>query len=66
MSRLSPHGGRRFLLSLGTLLMTGVLTWFGKIDAGAYSTVVLAVVGAYIAGNTYQKTRTSRGESNDV
>lgn len=48
-------GGRRFLLAVATLISDSVLVWFGKIDSGAYSTVVLGVVAVYVAGNVYQK-----------
>lgn len=48
-------GGRRFVLTLGCGIATTVLTWFGRIDGGTYATVIIATVGAYIAGNTAQK-----------
>jgi len=50
-------GGRRFLLTLGCGITTAILCWFGKIDGGVYATVIIATVGAYIAGNTIQKSK---------
>lgn len=50
-------GGRRFLLTLGCGAVTAILCWFGKIDGGVYATVIIATVGAYIAGNTMQKSK---------
>lgn len=54
---LCSFGGRRFLLTLGCGIATSVLLWFGKIDGTVYATVVLGTVGAYIAGNTFQKVK---------
>jgi hypothetical protein len=63
ISLLQQTGGRRFVLTLGCGVATTLLTWFGKIDGATYSLVIIATVGAYIAGNTYQKTRSNGQES---
>ena len=52
---IQSFGGRKFLLSLFSLVSTSVLVWFEHIDAGVYSAVVIATVGAYIVGNVAQK-----------
>jgi hypothetical protein len=54
---LEQLGGRRFLLTLATQVSATALVWFGRISDDVYSVVVLATVGAYIAGNTVQKVK---------
>ena len=48
-------GGRKFAIAFLNVLSSSLLMWFGKIDAGVYSAVMIANVGAFIAGNVYQK-----------
>lgn len=56
---IESTGGRRFLLALGAGVTTTVLQWAGKLDpsGSTYAMVVIATVGSYIGGNTYQKTK---------
>ena len=61
MNPIETLGGRKFVMTLGCGLATTALTWFGKIDGATYSLVIVATVGAYIAGNVAQK----RGGPND-
>lgn len=46
---------RRFVLALGCGMACTGLVWFGKIDDVAFSAIIIATVGAYIGGNTWQK-----------
>ena len=46
---------RKFILAVLSLVSSSALVWFGRIDGGVYSAVVIASVGAYIAGNVAQK-----------
>lgn len=46
---------RKFILAVLSLVSASVLCWFGRVDAGVYSVVVVSTVGAYIAGNVTQK-----------
>lgn len=52
---LDPVGGRRFVLTLISGAGTWLLCLLGKIDGGVYSTVTIATVAAYIAGNVAQR-----------
>ena len=61
---IESAGGRRFLLALSTNLITAVLVLAGKVGDAAYATVIIATVGAYIAGNTVQKIK--GGHADDV
>lgn len=58
MNLIEAIGGRKFVMTLGCGVATTALTWFSKIDGNTYSLVIIATVGAYIAGNVAQK----RGE----
>lgn len=48
-------GLRKFLAALAACLSASVLVGLGKIDPGVYATVMVATVGAYIAGNVLSK-----------
>lgn len=48
-------GGRKFILSVLTLASTTALVWNKHISDGVFSAVIIATVGAYIAGNVAQK-----------
>ena len=48
-------GGRKFMLTVSTQIISSVLVWFGKIDGGVYSAVIISTVAAYIAGNVAQR-----------
>jgi FtsH-binding integral membrane protein len=51
---LTAFGGRRFLLTMGCGIACTALVWFAKIDASTFRDIIIATVGVYIAGNTYQ------------
>jgi len=57
MNTMSKLGGRKFLLCLGCGVVTSVLLWFGKLDGGAYTTIILGTVGAFIVGNVAAQKR---------
>lgn len=49
------YGSRKFILALLALGSGTWLVYAGHISDGVYSSVVIATVGAYIAGNVAQK-----------
>lgn len=52
---LQRFGGRKFVATLVAVSSATSLAALGKIDPGVYSVVMVATVGAYIAGNVVQK-----------
>lgn len=52
---MTRYRSRKFVMSMGVVISASVLVWFGRIDAGVYSAVVIAVVGGYLAANVTQK-----------
>lgn len=51
------YGGRKFIIALLAILCTTLLVAYAKITDGVYSTVLIATIGAYIAGNVTQKSK---------
>ena len=50
-------GGRRFLLTVMTQIVSSWLLWYGKLTSEAYSMIILGTVAVYISGTTYEKTK---------
>lgn len=48
-------GGRKYILTVATHIVSSILLWYGKLDSSAYSMIVLGTVAVYIAGNVHQK-----------
>jgi hypothetical protein len=51
-------GGRRFIMSMLVQLTASLLMWYAKITPETYRDIVIGTSGIFIAGNTFQKTRT--------
>lgn len=51
-------GGRKFNLSLISIVFTTVLCWFGKIEPSVFSFVIVTTITAYTTGNVIQKMKT--------
>ncbi len=52
---IESAGGRRFILALFANIVTAGLVLVDKVSDTVYAAVVIATVGAHIAGNTIQK-----------
>lgn len=57
MKMIEHLGGRKFVATIGCGLATTLLQWHMKLDpaGNTYMLVIVATVGAYIAGNVVQK-----------
>jgi hypothetical protein len=53
-------GGRRFLLTLGCGVACTLLRYTGNLDDGSFTAVVIATVGAYITGGTFEKVKAAK------
>ena len=56
-SLMASSGGRRFTVTILSLVSAHVLAWYGKISGDAYSIVLVGVVAAFITGVTVQKVK---------
>ena len=56
-------GGRRFLLTVGCGIATTALCYFKVIDGAIYRDVIIATVGVFIAGRTYQKSQEIKAQN---
>ena len=55
-------GGRRFILTCTTQVISSWLLWYAKLTPEAYSMIILGTVAAYIAGASYQNVKGKTGE----
>lgn len=49
------YASRKFLIALGTIASASFLAYTHSIESSAYATVLVGVVGAYMAANVVQK-----------
>lgn len=49
------YGGRRFILAVGSLVVSSIMLAWGKIIGAEYVTLCSMTYGMYIAGNGWQK-----------
>lgn len=52
---------RRWIMTMGCGVVCTALVWYGRISDEVFATVIIATVGAYIAGNSWQKVKSGAG-----
>lgn len=50
-------GGQRYVLVLLCMLVSSFLLWEKRLTSPDYAMIMVGIVGAYIAGRAYQKTK---------
>ncbi len=50
-------GGRKFLTVLLCVGVSTVCLWYDKMDGPAYASIIIGVVGTFIAGDVYESVR---------
>lgn len=53
----SDWGGQRYVLVLLSLFLSSFLLWEKRLTSADYAMIMVGIVGAYIAGRAYQKTK---------
>lgn len=53
----SDWGGQRYVLVLLCLFISSFLLWNQRLTSPDYAMIMVGIVGAYIAGRAYQKTK---------
>lgn len=54
----------KFFMTIGCGAVCSILVAFAKIDSTAFASIIIATVGAFIAGDTYE--RVKKGGDNDT
>lgn len=47
----------RFVLCVGAGAVCSILLWFGKLDSGSYTAIIMGTVGAYVAGGAIERVK---------
>ncbi len=53
----------RFVLCVGCAAVCSVLLWFSKLSDGSYTTIIIATVGAYIAGGAIERVKELKAQA---
>ena len=53
-------GGRKFVIAFLAIMINFILTWFGKIEPGIYSVVMVSTVSGFIVGNVVETAVTKK------
>ena len=55
--KYADWGGQRYVLVLLCLFVSSFLLWEKRLTSPDYAMIMVGIVGAYIAGRAYQKTK---------
>ena len=50
-------GGQRYVLVMLSLFLSSFLLWENRLSSADYAMITVGIVGSYIAGRAYQKTK---------
>lgn len=53
----------RFILCIGCGAVTSILLWFGKLDSGSYTAIIMGTVGAYVAGGVIDRAKELKAQT---
>lgn len=59
-SLFKSMGGRKFVIAFLAIMINFILTWFGKIEPGIYSVVMVSTVSGFIVGNVVETAVTKK------
>lgn len=59
-SLFKTMGERKFILAVLAVILNFILTWYGKIDPGIYSVVMVSTVSGFIVGNVVEAAITKK------
>ena len=59
-SLFKSMGGRKFVIAFLAIIINFILTWFGKIEPGIYSVVMVSTVSGFIVGNVVETAVTKK------
>lgn len=56
----------RFVLCIGCAGVCSGLLWFGKLGDSSYTTIIIATVGAYVAGGAVERVKEIKAQAEAV
>lgn len=59
-SLFKTMGGRKFVIAVLAVMLNFILTWYGKIEPGIYSVVMVSTVSGFIVGNVVESAVTRK------
>jgi hypothetical protein len=60
------YNSRKFILACAIILGSGFLLWFGKLDPGSFTAIVISTSGLYFASNNVESEIQRRAKAGEV